>query len=201
MDSFERDLAVATKGLAPEAIAAALAAAAKAALADAQAAGELPPDVARFVNGPAGLVEGMPEESVVPPGPIVYVADWLPAAAAYALEFARARSPVRSGRYRDSWFLMVGGARVEQPPPDATEVVLTNDQPYSRKIELGAIQTSVPPGVVEDTAAAVLDRFGGAVDAERQFVTLASGYRLHGTHRHRRGGEEAYPALVLTLAG
>ncbi len=195
--SFERDLAVASAGLAPDAIAKALAAAARQALAEAQTAGEAPKRYRLLVNGR----EGLTEDAVIPPGPILYLfaPDWTEIAA-YALEFARARSPVLSGRYRDSWFLMVDGVRVQEPPPDAQEVVLTNDQPYSRKIELGAERVSVPPGIIEDTLAAVLDRFGGAVSAERQFVTLAGGYRLHGTRRHRRGGEESYPALVLTLA-
>jgi hypothetical protein len=158
--AFVRELKIATAGLEPQAIAALLAKTAKQALAEAQAEGVAPDRYIRSVNGRIGAAE----ESVIPPGPIVYTFNWLPEVAAYALAFAEERSPVLSGRFKKSWFVMVNGAAVtdlEAIPLDA-EVIVTNDQPYARRIEVGKTEAGrsfvvrVPPGIVEDARQAVL---------------------------------------------
>jgi hypothetical protein len=71
--AFERELKIATAGLEPQAINKLLAQTAHQALEEAQAAGEAPESFIRYVNGR----EGVAEESVEAPGPIVYVFSWL----------------------------------------------------------------------------------------------------------------------------
>lgn len=198
--AFERELRIATAGLEPQAIAKLLAQTARKALAEAQAEGSAPERYVRVVNGRIGA----PEDSVIPPGPIVYEFAWLSEVATYALAFARERSPVRSGRYKRSWFVMVNGTatRALDAIPSGAEVILTNDQPYSRKIEVGAMKMRVPPGVVEDTRQAVMRRFGNIVTAQRRFINLAGAYTLRqdGGRKDRAAGKQlTYPALVLTM--
>lgn len=194
---IERQLQLATSGLSPDAIRRELAAFAKREVAALIQKGEVPPRYTRFVNGR----EGAPEESVTLPGPIVYDFDRLSEVIAFALREAEQRSPKKSGRYRESWFVMVGGALwTGGEIPSGAEVLVTNDQPYHRKIEVGAMRMSVPPGIVEAVYQAVRRRFGNRVRADVRFVTLAGGYRLkrNGARRGRRAGDPmTYPALLL----
>jgi hypothetical protein len=91
--AFARELRIATAGLEPEAIAKFLAQTARQELSDAQASGEAPASFVRYVNGR----EGVPEEQVKAPGPILYVFSSLAEVAEYALAYAEERSPVKSG--------------------------------------------------------------------------------------------------------
>lgn len=198
--AFERELRVATAGLEPDAISKLLAQTAREALAEAQSSRAAPATYVKAVNGRLGASE----ESVIPPGPIVYDFSWLPEIAEYALAFAEERSPVLSGRYKKSWFAMVNGAFTRDLaaiPPDA-ELIITNDQPYSRKIEVGHMKMRVPPGIVEDTRQAVMRRFGNVVTAQKRFISLAGAYTLRrGAGRRDRAAGRAlsYPALVITM--
>lgn len=179
--AFERELKLATAGLEPAAISALLAQAAKQALVEAQSQGVAAREFVRSVNGRVGA----PEESVIAPGPIVYSFNWLPEIAAYALAFVEERSPVASGRFRRSWFVMVNGALVtdfEAVPLDA-EIIITNDQPYARKIEVGHMKMRVPPGIVEDAQQAVMRRYGNIVKARKRFINLSGAYVLSGNQR------------------
>jgi len=214
LQTFAEDIKFATKGIAPEAINAELAKFAKAELASYIGSGEGSPIYERFVND----VPGAPEESVSAPGPILYLFSWWPEIIEFALEFLIARSPERSGRYKQSWFVMVNGAeRVTEfadIPVDAT-VTVTNDQPYSRKIEVGHMTMSVPPGVVEDGKQAVQHQYGAIIDVRKTMMLLAGGYVLKGhfTKGARKfsrtrlqrdtmaGQQETYPALVLKMKG
>jgi hypothetical protein len=121
-----------------------LAKAAKQALSEAQTSGAASKSYSKYVNGR----KGVREEDVILPGPIVYQFGWLPEVARYALSYARARSPVRSGRFAASWFAMVDGVHVTDISniPINSELIITNDQPYVRKIEVGAMRMTVPPG-------------------------------------------------------
>lgn len=195
--AFERELKLATAGLEPAAIAGELAAFAKRSLAAAQQAGEAPERYVRIVNGRIGA----PEESVIPPGPIIYDFNWLAEVVEYGLAFAAARSPVRSGRYKRAWFAMVNGQRagnLTEIPGDA-EVIITNDVPYARKIEVGHMKMQVPPGIVEDTRQAIMRRFGNIVVVERKFVELAGAYVLR--RGRRRGQRLTYPAVLISMRG
>lgn len=197
--AFERELKIATAGLEPAAISKLLAQTARKALAEAQSSGEAPHGYTRFVNGR----EGASEEQVTPPGPIVYLFDWLGPIAEYALAFAEARSPVLSGRFKKSWFVMVNGIPATDfsaIAPDA-ELIITNDQPYARKIEVGHMHMRVPPGIVQDTRQAVMRRFGNTVTTQVRFISLAGAYTLRkGARRKDRkaGRAISYPALVIT---
>lgn len=199
-NTFERDLKVATAGLEPEAISKLLAKTAREALASAQTAGEFPRIFTRSVNNRLGAAE----ETVVPPGPIVYSAIWWPEVLTYGVAFAQARSPVKSGRYRRSWFVMSNGSEArdyDDVPPNA-EVIITNDQPYSRKIEVGHQKVSVPPGIVEDLVSALRRKFGDLLNVRRTFINLQGAYRLRSSSGHaarQTGRTITYPAAVLSM--
>jgi hypothetical protein len=185
--TFARDLQVATAGLAPDEISKLLAQTAREALDDAQTAGEFPQ---RYITSVNGRVGGDIDQ-VEPPGPIVFTAIWWPEIIEAGLTFAEQRSPVRSGRYKSSWFVMVNGSRTDNfaaVPLDA-EVIITNDQPYSRKIEVGAQRVNVPPGIVEDTISMLRRTFGDLISARRQFINLVGAYQLRTSATRRDAGQ------------
>ncbi len=217
-----RDIRVASIGLSHQAIARRMAEVSRQAVAEAIARGEGTESRTTIVNGRVGAAE----ESVTPPGPIVVKFNWWEEVALYAIEFASARSPVDSGDYRDSWFVLADGEMVapENIPPAARMIVVTNDKPYHRKIDVGHMRNmSVPPGIIEDTRQAVNGRYGNMVLAEVGFVELAGGYILKGRQyssakkfsahiRHNRGRAVAtkrkdskrgqamtYPAVEISL--
>ncbi len=145
------------------------------------------------------------EESVKPFGVIAYRFLRMREIALFALAKARELSPVLSGRYRASWFAMVDDAETApEAISSSATVVITNDQPYARKIHVGAkgFEKYVPPGIVEKVRQFVIRKYGAIVDAELQFITLAGGYILKGSHGRRKdrqaGASLTYPALVLT---
>ena len=142
----------------------------------------------------------------------------------FALAKARELSPVGTktdarpghpGLYRESWFTLVDGRKVEPSavaPHD--EVIITNNQPYSRKINTGAkgFARYGPPGVVEKVRQMVLAKYGAVVDAHIVFLNLADAYVLRRDLRHiyrgrrygaprndaRAGMPITYPGLQLT---
>ncbi len=163
---------------------------------------EIKPEVTLVVDGrPAAS-----EEAVKPFGIIEYRLARPQEVAAFALKEARRISPVRSGRYRNSWFAMVNGAEVSETDIKASDVVIiTNDQPYSRKIHTGAkgFEKYVPPGIVEKVRQTVLRKYRYLVKAEVKFITLQRGYVLKTSANTRRrdrqrGAELSYPALIIT---
>lgn len=199
--TLERQLQVVSKGLSPEAINAALASYAKAALAEAIANGEASERYVRSVNG----VIDAPESGVKAPGPIIYQFSYLEEAALYALEFATQRSPEKSGAYKKAWFAMINGKEWDQvsPIPVDAEVVVTNDRPYHRKIDVGAMTMMVPPHITDDTRQALLRNYRGSVTAKTAFVDLAGAYRLRRNHARKgrmKGDPITYPAVIIGLA-
>jgi hypothetical protein len=205
------DIRLATKSIEPEAIAAELADFARTELAGSISSGEGSKLYQRFVNGR----EGAAEETVVPPGPIVYQFSWWPEIITFALEALVARSPEKSGRYKRSWFAMLAETRLVSfdDLPINAEVTLTNDQPYSRKIETGHMQMSVPHGVVEDVRQMVQRQYGALIMAQKKMILLQGGYILKGhftkgirqfsrkkLQRDTQAGQPVtYPALVLSV--
>jgi hypothetical protein len=180
-----------------------LAAAARGARDSLIAQGRAAPSYRTMVDGRAGAAE----ETIRPGGSIVYRFNLLGEAASFALAFAIARSPLRSGRFKRSWFVAVDGADwtgdLRDIPPGA-EVIVTNRQPYTRKIEVGGQKVNVPPGIVEAARQATRRRFPN-LQVKLQFVLIpASGspgqYILKGRH-HRRdraaGQKLTYPAVVI----
>ncbi|MCK1577803.1 hypothetical protein [Bradyrhizobium sp. 174] len=211
ISTFAKDLQLATAGIAPENIAKELAAFARAELANAIQQGEGSERYDRYVNGRSGVAE----EAVVPPGPILYVFHWWREIIEFALQTAVERSPEKSGDYKKSWFIMTPGGVIksfDEIPINST-VILTNNQPYARKIDVGHMRMSVPPGVVEDVRKAVMSKFGNFVSAKRTLIPLPGGYTLKGRFRRgyrpfartklrpdtMPGAQMTYPALVLTM--
>lgn len=202
---FKRELKLATADLEPDAINKALAAFARRSLAHVLSAGASP-SYDRIVNGRIGAAE----ESVQAPGPIVYeFSNWRLVVNA-ALDELKARSPRRSGRYQSSFLVIVGGRTVVTDFSKIranAEVIILNAQPYTRKIEVGAMRMSVPEQHFEFARGALSRRFGKAFRIERKFVNVPEGihplmpYRLKGRRSRdkisRRDGLLSYPALVL----
>jgi hypothetical protein len=172
------------------------------------------PRVTRIVDGRTGA----PEESVRFQGIIRYEFDSLVQAALWAKGQIEILSPVRTGRYRNSWFLMVDGRAVEPSaiPANAREIIVVNDQPYSRKLVAGrkadgrpfSLQ-NLPPGFLTIVEYAVRNRYRGAIMVKPTFVSLDGGYRLRNAYRefnnrrvrpeNRAGRAITYPGLWLAL--
>lgn len=124
-----------------------------------------------FVDG----TEGRSEDSVRQV--ITYKFSSLLQATNFALREAKARSPVDSGTYRNAWIVLVNGqlwSGVATDIPAGATVMLVNGTPYSRKVDVGGMIMSVPPGIVEATRQAVQRDYPG-IKAERDFVLLRSG--------------------------
>lgn len=165
--------------------------------------GSAPPAYRTFVDER----EGADENSVRPDGAIIYRFNLLAEAVIAALAFVITRSPAESGQFKRSWFVLVDRARHNGDLRDiaaGAEVMITNNQPYARKIEVGAMRMSVPPKIVEQARQFILRKFP-VIRASKQFVYLDPGYTLRGRHSKRRGARKdtargqrlQYPALVL----
>jgi hypothetical protein len=211
ISTFARDLKFATAGIEPEMIAPKLAAFARQKLAEVIQSGEASERYDKFINGR----EGAEEETVVFPGPIFYRFKYWREIIEFTLQSLAERSPDKSGRYKRSWFVMTPGGRAKNFDDisiNAT-VIFCNDQPYSRKIDVGHMRMSVPPGVVEDVRRMVMSKFGNMVTAKRTMIPLPGGYVLKGRFRRgyrefarrklRRdtaaGAQMTYPALLINM--
>lgn len=136
------------------------------------------------------------------PATISYTIQRLPQVGRFAITTAVALSPPGpTGRYKNAWFLIADGIETDRNriPGDVQEIVLINDEPYARKINVrGARVQSIPPGIVERIRQLVLRRYGGFIRANIEFHTLKGGYILKRNTRHHRAGEEmTYPSLVI----
>jgi hypothetical protein len=185
-------------------VAALLAVFAREALIDAQAAGQFPDLFVQAVNGRLGA----PESSVRVPGPIVYTADWVRRAAAVAIGQLQTRSPVRTGQYRNAFFVLADGVQVEpEAIPFGAAVLVTNDRPYSRKIQVGTKGFTDTRGMWDTAAAATQRLFPGLIRCRVTFIRLDGGYRLRSADRSRRraraqrgAAEITYPAIRIERA-
>jgi hypothetical protein len=169
-EGFDRQIAFATAGIAPENIAKELALFARAELAKAIAAGASP-QYERFVNNRPGL----PEESVTVPGSILYVFTNWPLVINSVLAELVKRSPRRSGRFASSFIVIANQAvttNYAAIPADA-EVIITNFQPYVRKIEGG--KKLGQKRVFDSSKNAVSRRFGAAWRFETRFLNVGAG--------------------------
>jgi hypothetical protein len=158
-----------------------------------------------FVDG----VEGRSEDTAH--RVIQYRFSRLVQATGYALGYAKGRSPAASGRYRNAWLALVNGQPWDGQATSITAgatVMIVNPVPYARKIDVGGMRMSVPPGIVEAVRQAVQRAYPG-VKAERDLVLLRSGlylgapYTLKGRSKSRRkdraaGQQLTYPALILS---
>lgn len=211
ISTFAKDLQLATAGIEPGEINKALANFARASLAEAIREGQGSPNHDRYVNGQFGA----DENTVQTPGPIFYVFHWWTEIVEFAVTTLINRSPVKTGRYRRSWHVLVNGNRVEDYAkiPIGADVILVNDQPYSRKIDVGFMKMSVPPAVVEDARKIVMSRFGNLITSKRTMIRIKNPYILKGVFRRgirpnartklrkdtEAGAEMTYPAMILQM--
>lgn len=168
------------------------------------------PDVTIEVDGH----HATSETEVRPFGIIVYRFSRMREIAGFALAELRRFSPIRSGRYRDAWFVMLNDAEASLAEVGSRDTVtLANDEPYSRKINVGAkgFTRYAPPGVVEKARQSVLARYRSSVEAEIVFLTFGGGWVLRKSQQRKRKGrpyggfrsdalkgmQVTYPALVL----
>lgn len=198
---FERGLALAVEDLQPERINAALARYAKDCLAEVIDRGEASPVFERYVGGR----KGAPEESVKVPETIRYEFVYWDLVIREAIQALQNQVPRRTGRYAESFVVTVGGHLVtdyKSIAPDA-EVVIFNVQPYTRKMQAGALRTR--SGAVVGARhfhlarSAFNRRFGGAFEAEVKFLNIAGGvapdvpYIIKGEYARRRAARIADP--------
>ena len=133
------------------------------------------------------------EDQVQPFGLIVYRLDRMREIVTFALSEARRISPVKSGRYQASWFLMVGNTETAIDAIQPGHVVtITNDQPYALSIHVGAkgFKKYVPPGIVERLRQIVLRKY-------RALVTCAVTYIKLGASAGASKRPLRYPSLVI----
>lgn len=172
--------------------------------------GEGSPVYDLFVNGRPAVSEF----EVDMPGAVVYVFSWWGEIISTALSELIKRSPRRKGKYAASFIVLVNGAQVSAAAPVSAgaEVVIVNTQPYTRKIEVGAMQMSVAPGHFNKTRAALRRKFGGPDDGfnfQVKFLDLGAGvhpavpYVLRGHQRSssKRALSEWFQVPVQVIEG
>jgi hypothetical protein len=115
--AFRRSVQVfVNQNLTPDAQSKMLASAARAGRDDLIRTGRASPTYATFVDGQ----QGASEDQVKPGGAIVYRFQVLGEAAAFAMAYLRARSPVRGGTFRDSWIYAIGADGYTSGPARGT---------------------------------------------------------------------------------
>ncbi|MCG4260762.1 hypothetical protein K6W36_09200 [Acetobacter senegalensis] len=143
------------------------------------AQGKVSPVYTTYVDGKRDTAE---EAVMLQGGIVTYIFSALAQAANWALDQCRKRSPVRSGAYRDSWVILVDGVAWQQAPakiPKGSTVWIVNTMPYARKIEVGGMRVSVPPGIVEAVRQATQRRFG-SIRADKAYKPLQGGRDARG---------------------
>lgn len=111
-----------------------------------------------------------------------------------------ARSPVKSGRYKDAHSLIVDGEVVRfqraalRDLSPAAEVAFVNLLPYARKIEKG-LSPKAPSGVYEATAEAARARFKG-LKIEYAYRTYAGDLPRWKTGP-RNAAQRRFPTIVM----
>lgn len=166
----------------------------------------------RIVDGVAGAVE----EMVKPNGIIIYKYQRLDIIIEFALETLRKLSPRLSGAYVEAHTVYINRAPV-QPPyviSSTDEVMISNPEPYARKIEVGHMKMKVPgtDHVYSQAQQIVAREFGSLVSVQFNFVSLPAG-ALSGRFTKgaqpqsrkrlqkdtRSGAKPEFPALIFKL--
>ncbi|HLP66767.1 MAG TPA: hypothetical protein VK181_04535 [Rhizobium sp.] len=203
---------MATAGISPEAVNRALADFARAQLQKVQASGAASLSYRLYVNDrPASS-----EYEVEAPGPILYLFSMWSEVIDYAIAELKRRSPVRSGRFRGSFIVVVNGNIVSSGKTiDATaEVIVTNFQPYIRKAEAGLLGTK-RFAIFDGTKRALTRRFGNEGRSaygylfETKWLNVGAGvhpgmpYILRhsqGRRKDRQAGMPiTYPSIVMKM--
>jgi hypothetical protein len=186
--------------LSPAARSARLATVARTALAELQASGRASRTYRLSVDGRPGASESTVRGDGT--GDILYSFSYIADAVEFALDFLRARAPEKTGRYRQSFYVIVGdkfslASAIDLAGISPTaEIVIGNTQPYNRKVDvqrngLKPLRFSVPPGEYDDCIAALTQRYGNTMRAKRVFdYNFPGKYRLQ-NHQTRKSGRRA----------
>lgn len=167
---MDRELTVAMAGLSEAAMQKQLVAFARKSVADVIAEGRATPPYETFINGRAG-----PVESVVLPGPVVFVFNNFGVVIRAAIEELERRVPRRSGRYAASFVVLVNNVPTvdfNRIPAGAT-VTIFNSQPYTRKMETGANKSGARH--FDLTKAALNRRFYPAFQVQLAYLNVPAG--------------------------
>lgn len=216
LDSFDltRDV-MAVAGLSPQGQAKVFQQAAREIIAgvdqrNAQALGHVPPKTVTVDQSRGASIKSAKADSTI------YVEyDLVETALGFIGELLVRHSPVRSGRFQQSWMLFADGVAVEpgKVPSGAEEYAFLNAQPYSRKIERG-LSPQAPEGVADAVAALAKRRWGNIANIRFSFRSFPSGavgaWAQTGSARSmaktiRKGNEAAHhewltrqPAVIVT---
>lgn len=210
--TFDQEIRMATAGISLAAVNKALADFARSELRKAQTSGAASQSYRLYVNGrPA-----MSEDEVVAPGPILYLFSMWSEIIDFAVAELKRRSPVWTGRFRDSFIVVVNGDIVPSGKSiDATsEVIITNFQPYIRKAEAGLLGTK-RFAIFDGTKRALARRFGNEGRRaygylfETKWLNIGAGVHPNipyilkhsqGRRKDRQAGMPiSYPAIVMTM--
>ncbi|MGV1867222.1 MULTISPECIES: hypothetical protein [unclassified Rhizobium] len=213
---FDRELRLATQDFEPAVLQKTLAAFAKQSVSELISSGQASQSYVRYVNGR----QGVSEDVVDLPGPIVYEFALWDSVVKFVLNELRMRSPVKSGRFRDSFIVLADQKIVTDYDGigSSAEVIITNFQPYIRKVEAGVIGKGKRNQVFDAAKRVTASAFGsgggrnsaGAFTFETKWLNVASGvhagmpYILKGSQGRRKGRQSGdpitYPAIVINQA-
>jgi hypothetical protein len=128
--------------------------------------------------------------SVILPGPIVYLYHYTTEVIEQALLLLQRLSPVRTGLYAKSHTIYVNGRPAGRAPKVLTgEVIISNPVPYARKIEIGKTRSGrpfviqVPNRIYERAAKALRSRYRNVAKIEYAYINVA--------------GQDRWPALII----
>ncbi|MFB2553997.1 hypothetical protein [Ensifer soli] len=191
----------------PHEVEAALARFAKEDLRRAISSGQASGSYARWTSG----VQGAPEESVRLENPVIlYVFSAWKEIVLEAIKDLRSRFHSRSGRYAESFRVIVNGAPVtnyDAIPGDAT-VMIFNVQPYTRLMEVGGNKAGKRH--FERTKNALSNRHRGQYDFDLTFRRVEGGFpgvpyilkHSQGRRKDRQAGMPiTYPTLIIRRTG
>jgi hypothetical protein len=140
---------------------------------------------------------GAPLETVRPDGAILFEWQLLGDLFQWIEAQLILNAPVRSGRFAKSFVFFADGVEAEPTrPPQASEFVFLNTQPYARKIE-GGLSSQAPAGVFETVAVLARRRFGNLASIRFSFRTPIGRTIARGKRGDRSGNRT--PAIVITV--
>lgn len=176
--TFAKDIAMATAGIAPDKIQPQLVAFARSELAKVIASGEGSPDYNLFVNNAPATTE----DNVVPPGPIIYQFNWWKDIVQFALQTLIDLSPELTGEYKNNWLIRADGQQVADPKDIqvASVVEITNDMPFHRSIVVGHKHYRIGHQNIEEARSKVMSLYGNFITARNTMIQLPDGYVMRG---------------------
>lgn len=138
---------------------------------NARALGHVPPKTVTVDQSRGASIESAKADSTI------YVEyELVETALGFIGELLVRHSPVRSGRFQQSWVLFADGVSVEpgKVPSGAEEYAFLSSMPYARKIERG-LSPQAPEGVADAVAALARRRWGNIANIRFSFRSFPSG--------------------------